>query len=285
MVWANSTEGASAFTGSVGASGVEVITVSARGSKEAVARALVEAGAAMVMFACSWSGRPGVDASGDVTRTVKSPARGSGEPRVVVRTVLVESGKAAGSAPSEVTTVLPWNTCVFSNATSVVDVASAGIEAGSSVQVVVAVKGLARKSSEVGAAVAGTATPVGVTVGKVARVDVKVRSTDAVVESGTWVDTWVTEETSAGREAGTMVEVIVLAQTGKVPARGTGPPSVGAATPTVVMAAGTKRGAVVRRERLVAFGTVVVTAGAGLGFVGASVTRDGRVGTEAWPFC
>lgn len=161
VVRGNSTEGAPAFTGRVGASGVEVVTVSARGSTEAVAGALVEAGAAMVMFACSWLGRPGVDASGEVTRTVKSPVRGSREPRVgvVVETVLVESVvvKAAGSAPSEVTTVLSRNTRVVSTATSV---ASVGIEGGRSVQVVVAVKGLARKSSEVGAAVVETATPV-----------------------------------------------------------------------------------------------------------------------------
>lgn len=172
------------------------------------------------------------------------------------------------------------NAAVVSTETAAVDVASTGVVAGSSDEVAVGVNVMARKLSESGAVVVEAARVVTCVAGRVD--DTTVDKVD-VEESVTGISTGGVEETFAGAEVGKSAEATVVAGTGKVPTRGTGPRTVGAAAPTVGRTVGANGGTIVRRERVVAEGTVLATVGAGLGVVGAEVTEAGRVEIEAGP--
>lgn len=258
--------------GCVGADGA---TVSVRDAIEAGSVVAVGAGGAVVTLACSMWGRSGVDTSGNVARTVTGPARGSRGPRPGV----VGRADAPVVTGASVTTTVLSEVNSDASTVSAVDRNSVGGGVGmSDERVEASVNVMARGSAEAGAGVVGTAMAVGGVAVNVACMDDIVLAKDAA-ESGSWVVTSGAEDIGTGAEAGSVAEGIVVVATGKTAARGTGAPRVGAGAPTVLIAEGTTGGVVVRRERGVAGGTVLGSAGA------ASVSIDGWFVTEARLCC
>ncbi|KAL3182677.1 hypothetical protein MRX96_034590 [Rhipicephalus microplus] len=90
---------------------------------------------------------------------------------------------------SAVTSVLSRNAGVVSAETYIAHVSSAEIEAGRSVEVVVGMKGVARKFSEAGAVVVEAATVVGVAATEVRKVDSTMVGKAEVIESATGMST------------------------------------------------------------------------------------------------
>lgn len=253
--------------------GADAATVSVRDAIETGSVVV----SAVVTLACSTWGRSGVDTSGNVARTVTGPARGSRGPRLGV----VGRADALVVTGASVTATVLWE--VNSDTWTVpraVDGNSVGGVGMSDESVEASVNGIARGSAEAGAGVVGTAMTVGGVAVSIASMDDTVLAKDAV-ESGRWVVTSGVEEITTGVEAGSVAEDIVVVATGKTAARGTGAPRVGAGAPTVLIAEGTT-GGVVRRERVVAGGTVLGSAGA---TVDASVIIDGWFVTEARLCC
>lgn len=244
--------------------GADEATVSVRDAIETGSAVVV--GAGVVTLACSTWGRSGVDTSCNVARTVTGPVRGSRGPRA--RVVGRADSLVATGASEVISDARTVSRAVDRNSVGGVGMPDESVEAS--------VNGMARGSAEAGAGVVGTAMVVGRVAVSVACVDDTMVAKDAV-ESGRWVVTSGVEEIAAGAEAGSVTEGIVVVATGKAAARGTGAPRVGAGAPTVLIAEGTTGSVVVRRERVVAGGTVLRSAGA---TVDVSVSIDGWLVTE-----